>query len=72
MDGVEALGGVTVRSPSQMQFTDEREECACIEDPRDLLIDKEDFRVAFDAARQRWTVEWKWSVESCRLISKTA
>ena len=25
------------------------------------MIEKEDFRVKFDAAQRRWMVEWKWS-----------
>ncbi|XP_043206517.1 uncharacterized protein LOC122372905 [Amphibalanus amphitrite] len=27
----------------------------------DLAVEKEDFRVVFDARERRWTVEWKWS-----------
>ena len=62
MDGVKALGGVTVRSPSEVRFAGEGEGCACVGGvPRDLVVEKEDFGVTFDAARQRWTVGWKWS-----------
>ncbi|XP_043198082.1 uncharacterized protein LOC122368321 [Amphibalanus amphitrite] len=63
MDGVRALGGVAVRSPSEVKFAGENEACACVGDPQDLTVDKEDFRVVFAAELQRWTVEWKWSGE---------
>ena len=61
MDGVRALGGVAVRSPSEVKFAGENEACACVGNPQDLTVDKEDFRVVFAAELQRWTVEWKWS-----------
>ena len=63
MDGVRALGGVTVRSPSEVRFVRESEGCACMGNgsPQDLVVDKEDFCVTFDATLSRWTVRWKWS-----------
>ena len=61
MDGVKALGGVTVRSPSEVRFSGESEGCAGAVSPRDLVVDKEDFCVTFDMTRRQWTVRWKWS-----------
>ena len=61
MDGVKALGGVTVRSPSEVRFAGESEGCAGAVSPRDLVVDKEDFCVTFDVTRRKWTVRWKWS-----------
>ena len=63
MDGVKALGGVTVRSSTDVRFAGEGDVCAGAGGSVDLAVEKEDFRVVFDARERRWTVEWKWSGE---------
>ena len=67
MDAVQALGGVTVRSPSDVQFVCEETSVACVADaeepPRkgELKVEKEDFCVTFDLTQRRWIVSWKWA-----------
>ena len=53
MDGVKALGGVTVRSSTDVRFAGEGDVCAGVGGPVDLTVEKEDFRVVFDARERR-------------------
>ena len=71
MDGVQALGGVSVRSPTEVLFCGERDVCAGLREKTDsgtspdmmrqLSVDKEDFRAWFDKRQRCWVVSWKWS-----------
>ena len=76
MDAVQALGGVTVRSPSDVRFGCEASvECAAAAEgsrqPGELRAERESFCVRFDPVRRRWVVSWKWAGGSppCELFS---
>ena len=60
--GIEALGGVVVKSSSDVQFcgAGQRRLCgAAAQAP--LVVDAPDFNVRFNTARRSWTVTWKWT-----------
>ena len=64
MDGIEALGGVQVCSPTEVHFP--QESAACAQETKGairshLVIEKEDFEVRFDEDERRWVMAWKWS-----------
>ena len=75
MDAVQSLGGVTVRSPSDVRFGCESfgssasdvqfgrrsVACAATGEETTLKIEKEDFVVTFDPTRRRWVMSWKWA-----------
>ncbi|XP_043239685.1 uncharacterized protein LOC122390607 [Amphibalanus amphitrite] len=75
MDAIRSLGGVTVRSPSDVQFGCElfgssvsdvqfgrrSVACAATGEETGLRIEKEDFVVTFDPTRRRWVMSWKWA-----------
>ena len=56
MDGIEALGGVTVLSANQARFGAEDVCAAAVEE-----IDEADFKISYDAESRKWTVAWKWN-----------
>ena len=64
MDGIEALGGVQVCSPTEVHFP--QESAACAQETKGairshVVIEKEDFEVRFDEDERRWVMAWKWS-----------
>ena len=66
MDAIQALGGVTVRSPCEVRFACEETSCtvagvAAEDSQTELKVEKDDFVVTFDPVLRRWTVSWKWS-----------
>ena len=74
MDAVQSLGGVTVRSPSDVQFGCEfssgvsnmqlgRQSVACAATSAEtrLKVEKEDFVVVFDQTQRQWVMSWKWA-----------
>lgn len=63
MSGISALGGVVVKSPSQVSFCGARQTCSAAVSS-ELEVDAPDFSVRFDAARRVWTVAWKWANEA--------
>lgn len=57
MNGILALGGVSISSPSSVCFGAEvAATCSAV-----LGIDRDDFRVRFDGDSKAWTVNWNWS-----------
>ena len=60
--GIEALGGVVVKSTSDVQFCGAGQRRLCGPAAQVLLeVDAPDFRVRFNTAHRSWTVTWKWT-----------
>ena len=59
MDGISALGGVVVRSPSDVVFCG-----AAVAPEARLAVDAPDYKVHFDGRKKIWEVSWKWSTGS--------
>lgn len=62
MNGVRAFRGVTVRTPSDVQFgVDECISSAPADNvATDYVIDEKDFTVTYDVAAKEWILSWKW------------
>ena len=69
MGGISALGGVVVRSPSEVAFCG-----GAIAAGSELAVDAPDYVVHFDPRERIWKVSWKWSNGSGpeRLKNQTA
>ena len=57
MDGIEALGGVTVLSATQARFGVED---VCVAGAVEEMDDA-DFKISYDVEARRWRVTWKWN-----------
>lgn len=58
MSGITALGGISVRGPSDVHFCGAASRAASHQPP---AVDTADFTARFDADRREWTVAWKWA-----------
>ena len=58
--GVTALGGVVVKSPTDVQFCGNERVCGATS-TAPLVVDAPDFSVQFNATQRTWTVTWKWT-----------
>lgn len=60
--GIEALGGVTVKSASDVQFCGAGQRRLCgTAAPAPLVVDAPDFSVQFNTVSRTWIVTWKWT-----------
>lgn len=59
MDGISALGGVSVKSPAEVVFCG-----GAVVPEADLSVDAPDYKVQFDRRERIWKVSWKWSAGS--------
>ena len=59
MDGISALGGVVVRSPSDVVFCG-----AAVAPEARLAVDAPDYEVHFYGRKKIWELSWKWSTGS--------
>ncbi|XP_045101323.1 uncharacterized protein LOC123498225 [Portunus trituberculatus] len=60
--GIEALGGVTVKSASDVQFCGAGQRRLCgTAGPAPLVVDAPDFSVQFNTVSRTWIVTWKWT-----------
>lgn len=59
MDGISALGGVTIDSESGVSFG--REETVCAVKHTVLEVDEKDFSAVYDSVTNSWTASWKWT-----------
>lgn len=60
MNGIMALGRVTVNSRREVQFGVETAS-ACAAATRELVIDEHDFIAKYDSSTNSWTAAWKWA-----------
>lgn len=60
MNGITALRGVRVRSPTDVVFGLEEEQGLAVAAANSLDIDERDFKVTFDTDTKQWTVLWNW------------
>ena len=62
MNGVSAFRGVTVHTPSDVQFgVDEDVSSAAAADvATNCVINEKDFTVTYDVAAKEWILSWKW------------
>ena len=56
VDGISALGGVIVKSPSDVVFCG-----GAVAPEARLSVDAPDYDVYFDDQEKIWKVSWKWS-----------
>ncbi|KAK4328636.1 hypothetical protein Pmani_000945 [Petrolisthes manimaculis] len=60
MNGVTALGGVTVSAHRKVRFGVE-DISVCAAARASIDINEKDFSATYDNARNTWTAAWKWS-----------
>lgn len=60
MSGITALGGISLRTPTDVRFCAAAAEVCC----QDVAVDAADFAARFSAGSGEWTVAWKWAVGS--------
>ena len=59
MDGIKALGGVTVDPRCGVRFG--VEDVICAATGVELKVDEPDFTAAYDPSTNCWTAAWKWA-----------
>ena len=59
MDGINALGGVTVDPQGRVCFG--VEDCICAATDVKLKVDQPDFTAAYDPSANCWTAAWRWA-----------
>ena len=57
MSGITALGGVSLRTPTDVTFR----AAAGVTRAREIAVDAPDFEVKFSPDSGQWTVAWKWT-----------
>ena len=60
MNGIAALGGVTVSEERRVRFGKE-DAVACVAGAAVIGVDEQDFSATYDSATNSWTAAWKWS-----------
>lgn len=71
MNGITALGGVTVCSPKDIRFGAEEVQAALVAMPPEVVIKDKDFTVTYHSDTKQWTVLWNWceNMEPPRLFN---
>lgn len=59
MDGIKALGGVTVNAQGKVYFGVEKMIFAASDTV--LKVDESDFSATYDPSSKSWTIIWKWA-----------
>ncbi|KFD50542.1 hypothetical protein M513_08610 [Trichuris suis] len=61
MNGITALGGVSIDGERRVRFGGV--ECAviCAATPAGVRLEEKDFAATFDPVARSWTAAWKWS-----------
>lgn len=60
MDGIKALGGVTVNAQGKVYFGVEKMPICAASDTV-VKVDERDFSVTYDPSSKSWTAIWKWA-----------
>ena len=78
MNGIVALGGVSISASRDICFMGKNEACLfglrsdMPKDVSDMIIIAQDFTASFEKENREWIIAWKWNGKPETLVNKIA